>query len=179
MKKNILFFLIFLFCLNLLVFAESKPKIAFIILEENIDKRSTNITETRLKIIFQDKGFNVVESVFKEIQIDEDLIDDYKKIESLIKNLNAEMVVIGKAVVEEIESEANNPISYSASISATVFATENIKVLGSSKVQAVSYNDDAVAGGLEALEKASSELAENLVNQILQKRALILKQEKL
>lgn len=179
MKKNILMFLAVLFCINMPVFAEGKTKIAFIILEENLDGKSTTVAESNLKRIFSKKGFIVVESVFKDVKIDEFLIDDdliaegivdeNGKIKSLVKNLEAEMVVIGKAVVEEIGSETNNIISYSASITATMFATANMKVLGSSKARIVSYGVDAEVGCLDALERASAELAENLANQILRK----------
>ncbi|MDD5774111.1 MAG: hypothetical protein PHX78_11665 [bacterium] len=170
MKKNALFIVILLFCLSLSVFAEGKPKIAIIILEENVDKKSTTVTETKLKGVFEKKGFNVVESVFKEVLSAKNYPSDDEKIKALIKNLNAEIVVIGRAVVIKA-GDKNNKVIYSADISVNAFKTDDMQVLGASKNQAVSTNADPLAGGPEALEKASSELAENLANQVLKKWA--------
>ncbi|MEW6087266.1 MAG: hypothetical protein AB1498_03090 [bacterium] len=169
MKKNILFLMLLLFCINLKIFAEEKPRVAFIILEEDINEEPTTITETKLKSLFNSKGFNIVESVFKEILPDEDLLDDEEKVKSLVKNLSAEIVVIGKVSVTEEESESYGLKSYLANISVTAFKTDNAEILGSFKNQATVYNEDAGAGSSDALEKVSSEFAGEFVNQVLEK----------
>lgn len=179
MKKNVLMAMALLIILHTPAIAQEKTKIAIIILEEFTDKKSSAFTESFLKKELDKKGFIVVESVFNDIQIDEFLIDDAmveeglihddKKIKSLVNNLKAEMVIIGKSVVKETEAEGGNPVTYRASISATIFKTENMEVLGSSKAQITSFSDNLEEGGMEALEKASSDLAASLINQIHKK----------
>lgn len=130
---------------------KNKPRILFMISEENTGGK---ITENKLKGIFHQKGFNVVEG---------------GDAQSIGEESQAEVVIRGKAIVTEAGVKRGNVGSYSANITATAFRMDNEEILASAKTNAVSRHIDAVTGGSEALERAASELAEELINQVIQK----------
>lgn len=168
-----------------------KPRILFMIAEQNIgDTRfiywwwserreyigeitDMTVTESVLKETFLKHGFNVIEisGSLPGLKISNayriaDLTKDGAR--EISKQLNADIVVLGKAFVKEGPSTTESKVaSYIANVTARAVRVDDGKVLASARSHSAARHISGVTGGTEALERASSELADKLIEQIL------------
>jgi hypothetical protein len=129
-------------------------------------------TETTLKEVFLNKGFDVIDisgttdtfeisNAFKVADI-----SNAGAIQ-IGEKVNAEIVVKGKALAKKGPGTPGSSVSsYVADVTAEAIRIDNGQVLASSKGHGVSRNISEVTGGIEALSKAGSELADRLIEQI-------------
>jgi hypothetical protein len=131
------------------------------------------VTESVLKEGFLKHGFNVVDisGSLPGLKISNayriaDLTKDGAR--EISKQLNADIVVIGKAFVKEGPSTTGSKVaSYIANVTVRAVRIDDGKVLASARGHNVARHISGVAGGTEALEKASSEMGDKLIEQIL------------
>jgi hypothetical protein len=98
---------------------------------------------------------------------DEDWNEDDAAV-SLGRNFNADLVIIGKVSVEEkSEIEGTETKSYEARVSAKVITTNDAAVVATTTAQAESYTTDSITGRLDALERATKEVADYLKVRIM------------
>lgn len=169
-----------------------RPRVLFMIAEKNIGHKyyvfwwwgrseyrgetvDISAAESTLKEIFLNKGFNVVDMTGSTDKIE---VSDAFKVSDLTqdgarkigKNLNAEIVVYGKAVATEGPRTPGSSVgSYLADITAQAVRVDDGVVLASTKGHGVSRNISEVTGGTEAISKASAEAADKMIDQIAAK----------
>lgn len=178
--------------LGLLMQRVEKPRVLFMIAEQNIGQEfyvywwygksefrgqsyDMAASETALKEEFLAKGFNVVDSSAATGKIEvsnayriADLTDSGAV--SIGKQLGAEVVVKGKSFAKAgPRIPGSNVGSYVADITATALRVDNGSVIGSARGHGVSRNISEVTGGTEALERAAKEAAGKMVDQITAK----------
>lgn len=166
-----------------------KPRVLFMIAEQNIGREfysfwwwgnaeyhgqtmDLSAAETQLKDSFLGGGFEVVDisATTGKFEISNayriaDLTD--KGAREIANKVNAEIVVKGKALAKEGPRTPGSAVgTYLADITATAIRVDNGQVLGAGKGHGVSRNISEVTGGTEALDKASTELADHLMEQI-------------
>lgn len=166
-----------------------KPRILFMIAEQNIGQKhfvfwwwgqsefmgetvDMSAAETTLKESFLNNGFEVVDisATTGTFEISNayrvaDLTD--KGAREIAKKVNAEIVIKGKALAKEGPRTPGSAVgSYLADVTATAIRVDNGKVLASAKGHGVSRHVSDVTGGMEALSKAGTELADRLIEQI-------------
>lgn len=169
-----------------------RPRVLFMIAEKNIGHKffafwwwgkseykgetvDMSSSETALKEIFINKGFNVVDitgttgnfKVSDAYRIADITKDGAKQIG---RGVNAEVVVFGKAIAKEgPRTEGSSVGSYLADITAQAVRVDDGVVLASSRGHGVARHISEVTGGSEALSRAASEMADKLVDQIMAK----------
>lgn len=178
--------------LGLLMQRVEKPRVLFMIAEQNIGHEfyvfwwyghseykgqhyDMAASETALKEEFLAKGFNVVDSSVATGKITisnayriADLTNDGAV--SIGRQLGAEVVIKGKALAKEGPRTSGSSVgSYLADVTASALRVDNGQVLASGRGHGVSRNISEVTGGTEALERASKELAEKMIDQITAK----------
>lgn len=178
--------------LGLLHARAGKPRVLFMIAEQNIGQQfytfwwsgksefkaqhyDMSASETALKEEFINKGFNIVDISVATGKINianafriVDLTDTGAR--EIGRRLDAEIVIKGKAIAKEGARIPGSAVgSYLADITATAIRVDNGAVLASSRGHGVARHISEVSGGTEALEKASKETAEKIIEQITQK----------
>jgi len=171
---------------------EKRPRILFMIAEQNIGHQhyvfwwwggseymgetvDLSATETALKEVFLNKGFDVVDisGTTDALEISNAFkIADISNAGAIQigKEVNAEIVVKGKALAKKGPGTPGSSVgSYVADVTAQAIRIDNGQVLASSRGHGVSRNISEVTGGIEALSKAGSELADRLIEQIYAK----------
>ncbi len=169
-----------------------RPRVLFMIAEKNIGHKyyvfwwwgrseyrgetvDISSAETTLKELFINRGFNVVDvaglkgsfEVSNAFMV-EDLTKDGAK--QIGKNLNAEVVVFGKALATEGPRTPGSTVgSYIADVTAQAVRVDDGSVLASSKGHGVSRNISEVTGGADAISRAATEVGERLIEQIAAK----------
>jgi len=168
---------------------EKRPRILFMIAEQNIGHQhyvfwwwggseymgetvDLSATETALKEVFLNKGFDVVDisGTTDALEISNAFkIADISNAGAIQigKEVNAEIVVKGKALAKKGPGTPGSSVgSYVADVTAQAIRIDNGQVLASSRGHGVSRNISEVTGGVEALSKAGAELADKLIEQI-------------
>ena len=169
-----------------------RPRVLFMIAEKNIGQKryvywwwgeteymgetvDISAAETALKELFVNRGFNVVDisgsawtfeisDAFRVV----DLTKDGAR--SVGRDLNADIVVYGKAVATEGRSTPGSALGlYIADITAQAVRVDDGMVLGASSGHGTSKNISVITGGMEALSNASVELGGTLAEQIMTK----------
>lgn len=133
--------------------------------------------EAALKKLFIDKGFSVVDaSATKSVY---EITDAYR-VEDLAadgarligKELNAEVVVFGKAIAEEGPRTDGSRVGvYMADITAQAVRVDDGAMLASARGHGTARHISEITGGAEALSNASIDLGEQLISQITGKWA--------
>lgn len=166
-----------------------KPRVLFMIAEKNIGHKyytfwwwgrseyrgeavDISAVETALKGLFIKKRFNVVDisGSSKAFEVSDafrvaDLTQQAAR--SVGKDLNADIVVYGKAVAAEGPRTTGSSVgSYIADVTAQAVRVDDGAVLASATGHGTSRNVSAVSGGTEALSRASEVLGERLIEQI-------------
>lgn len=178
--------------LGLLMQRVEKPRVLFMIAEQNIGQEfyvfwwwgkseykgqhfDMAASETALKEEFLAKGFNVVDSSIATGKIE--VSNAYKIADltdtgalSIGRQLGAEVVIKGKSLAKEGPRTGGSSVgSYVADITASALRVDNGQVLASGRGHGVSRHISQVTGGTEALERAARELAEKMIDQITKK----------
>lgn len=182
--------------LGLLMARVGKPRVLFMIAEQNIGQEillywwswwgkggaefkgqmvDMAVSETALKEEFLNKGFNVVDisSATGKFEISNayriaDLTNDGAR--EFGKKLNAEVVIKGKSLAKEGPRTAGSSVgSYLADITVSAIRVDNGQVLASARGQGVARHVAQHTGGNEALERAARDVAAKLVDQIVAK----------
>lgn len=182
--------------LGLLMARVGKPRVLFMIAEQNIGQEillywwswwgkggaefkgqmvDMAVSETALKEEFLNKGFNVVDisSATGKFEISNayriaDLTNDGAR--EFGKKLNAEVVIKGKSLAKEGPRSAGSSVgSYLADITVSAIRVDNGQVLASARGQGVARHVAQHTGGNEALERAARDVAAKLVDQIVAK----------
>jgi len=178
--------------LGLLMQKVEKPRVLFMIAEQNIGQEfyvfwwygksefkgqsyDMAASETALKEEFLAKGFNVVDSSVATGKIEvsnayriADLTDSGAI--SIGRQLGAEVVIKGKALAKEgPRTGGSNVGSYLADITVSALRVDNGGVLASTRGHGVSRHISQVTGGTEALERAAREASEKMIEQITKK----------
>ncbi|MBI5903688.1 MAG: hypothetical protein HZB84_09435 [Deltaproteobacteria bacterium] len=178
--------------LGVLYARAEKPRVLFLIAEQNIGHRhyvfwwwggseymgetvDMSAAETALKEAFLGKGFNVVEGSGRldGIEISNayrvaDLTNEGAR--QIGKKFNAEIVVKGKALAKEGPRTPGSQVgSYIADITVEAIKVDNGAVLASARGHGTSRHVSDVTGGVEAISRASNEAADRLVEQIAAK----------
>jgi hypothetical protein len=187
---TVLFLVAAVFLMPVVASAEGgKPRVLFMIAEQNIGQEfysfwwwgkaeyhgqtmDLSAAETQLKESFLGSGFEVVDisATTGKFEISNayriaDLTNQGAR--EIASKVNAEIVVKGKALAKEGPRTPGSAVgSYLADVTATAIRVDNGQVLGAGKGHGVSRNISEVTGGTEALSKASTELADRLIEQI-------------
>ena len=167
-----------------------KPRLLLLISEQNIvnekksnwwesgDQVNLGVAENTMMQKFMERGFDFVD---KQV-----IIQGIKSDPSLARGLSnnptndmalklasegeAEVVIIGQAVAKAGQPLGGTSIrSCQASISAKVVNADNGETLASFTTSAVSAHVDQITGGTDALRKASIEMADKLIAQLISK----------
>ncbi len=172
--------------IGLLYARVEKPRVLFMIAEQGIvndgirywwsgANADLSATELSLKEIFIKKGFNVVDisATTGDIGVtgalkSADIADEGARI--VARKLNAEIVVKGKALATEgPRTQGSTVAPFMADVTADAIRVDTGEVLASAKGHGVARHISAATGNADALSKASAELAERLIPQILAK----------
>lgn len=168
-----------------------KPRVLFMVAEQSIGQAflsfwwgrseavgevvSMPAAETELKSMFLEKGFNVVDvsgssntfEISNAYKI-ADLKADGAK--TFGKKLNAEIVVMGKAIAKEVPRSKGSSIGiYNADVSISAVRVDDGSVLASASGHGVARHISEVTGGVEALKKATGEAGNKMIEQIIAK----------
>lgn len=175
--------------IGLLIKKAGKPRLLMLISEQNIlsdklsywwrsgDTTSIGVAENTMLSRFMEKGFNFVDRrvIIQALKDDltahsltPDLSNDIAL--KLASEGEAEVVIIGQAVTKAGSAIMGTSIrSCQATISARVLNADTGEPLASFTTSAVVAHVDQVTGGSEALKKASAEMADKMIPQILEK----------
>ncbi len=131
-----------------------------------------SVAETSLKEEFINRGFMVVDiskadkgkiklsNVYKYVDLKKDVMME------LGKGCGADIVVKGKAIAKKGPQTGSNIGVYIADITASAIRVKDGRVLGSARGHGVSRNISEITGGTQALERASRQVAEKLMEQM-------------
>lgn len=168
-----------------------RPRVLFMIAEANMGQKyykfwwgagetggetfNIPISEVALKEIFLKKGFSVVDVSGATGKID--IESAYKIAEpaneaaaSIGKKLNAEIVIKGKALASQGPGTPGGSVGlYLADMAAQAIRADTGEVLASASSHATARSISDIEGGSEAIKKASMELADKMIAQILEK----------
>lgn len=175
--------------IGLIIKKVGKPRLMLLISEQNImsDKPASwwadgtsgvGVSENTMLARFMEKGFNMVDrqAVMRALKDDPSLS---KNLSSSLSNDvalklaaegEAEVVIIGQAVAKSGSGLAGTSIrSCQATISARALNADSGEPLASLTTNGVVAHIDQVTGGSEALKKASLEMTDKMIGQIIAK----------
>lgn len=176
--------------IGLLIKKAGKPRIMLLISEQNIasDKPSywwgsgssvsIGVAENTLMEKFMGKGFNFVDRQVVLAGIKEEIKAPVSSAPGLSNETalklasmgEAEVVIIGQAVAKAGPMLMNTSIrSCQATVSVRVLNADSGEPLATSSASATVAHVDPITGGSEALKKASAEISDKLISQILAK----------
>ena len=160
------------------------PRLMFMIDEQNIGETSNwqnylsidmNMTETTLLDKFIQNGFECVDPStvrqnLKQEQAAAILQGDTKMAATIAKKLGAEVIITGKAV-SKVATGINlgGMKSCQANVTARVIKADVATVIATASQHAAYPHIDEVTGGMEAIKKATTKLADDLIAQITKK----------
>ena len=173
--------------IGLLMARKHKPRVMIMIAEQNIGQEylsfwwgyhalaaNLSITETAIIEKFKERGFNIVdhEARAKNIKIDRAYLVanlDNSTATYLGNQHDAEIVIVGKAIAKRMENKIDTSMkSCQADISARAIRTDNGTIIASANTQGVAGHISEITGGSDALKKGASELASELIDQIIE-----------
>lgn len=176
--------------IGLLIKKAGKPRLMLLISEQNIaaDKPSywwgsgnsvsMGVAENTIMEKFMGKGFNFVDRQVVLAGIKEEIKTPASSSSGLSNEMalklasmgEAEVVIIGQAVAKAGPMLMNTSIrSCQATVSVRVLNADSGEPLATSSASATVAHVDPITGGSEALKKASAEISDKLMSQILAK----------
>ena len=176
--------------IGLLIKKAGKPRLMLLISEQNMasDKPSywwgsgssvsMGVAENTLMEKFMGKGFNFVDRQVVLAGMKEEIKAPVSSASALSNETalklasmgEAEVVIIGQAVAKAGPMLMNTSIrSCQATVSVRVLNADSGEPLASSSASATVAHVDPITGGSEALKKASAEISDKLISQILAK----------
>jgi hypothetical protein len=164
-----------------------KPRIMILVAEQQIGRDSLNywwgpgrgaqanlnVAENTIMDRFREKGFDIVDpqaqagsiKVPPALQVAD--LSNQNAI-TLGKQVDAEIVIIGKALARSVGSIAGTSMkSVQANISMRAIQIDNARVLSSGNQNAAAVHIDEVTGGAEAIKKASVKISDKMMDDIL------------
>jgi hypothetical protein len=164
-----------------------KPRIMILVAEQQIGRDSLNywwgpgrgaqanlnVAENTIMDRFREKGFDIVDpqaqagsiKVPPALQVAD--LSNQNAI-TLGKQVDAEIVIIGKALARSVGSIAGTSMkSVQANISMRAIQIDNARVLSSGNENAAAVHIDEVTGGAEAIKKASVKISDKMMEDIL------------
>jgi hypothetical protein len=164
-----------------------KPRIMILVAEQQIGRDSfnywwgpgrgaqanLNVAENTIMDRFREKGFDIVDpqaqagsiKVPPALQVVD--LSNQNAI-TLGKQVDAEIVIIGKALARSVGSIAGTSMkSIQANISMRAIQIDNARVLSSGNENAAAVHIDEVTGGAEAIKKASVKISDKMMDDIL------------
>ena len=172
--------------LGLLMARKNMPRVMIMVAEQNVGYHHYNfwwgvktgeadlsITENILMEKLLGKGFNVVDhsvsTKTKELSKAYSIVSlDNNTVSRIGKLYDAEVVIYGKAVAKLAGSVMGTSMKSSqADISLRVVNTDNAQVLATATHHGSAVHVNEVTAGTEALRRATEELSDNLVSQII------------
>ena len=164
-----------------------KPRIMILVAEQQIGRDSLNywwgpgrgaqanlnVAENTIMDRFREKGFDIVDpqaqagsiKVPPALQVAD--LSNQNAI-TLGKQVDAEIVIIGKALARSVGSIAGTSMkSVQANISMRAIQIDNARVLSSGNENAAAVHIDEVTGGAEAIKKASVKISDKMMDDIL------------
>jgi len=174
--------------IGLLIKKAGKPRLMLLISEQNIaaDKPSSwwgsgssvsiGVAENTLMEKFMGKGFNFVDRQVVLAGMKEEIKAPVSSVPGLSNETalklaslgEAEVVIIGQAVAKAGPMLMNTSIrSCQATVSVRVLNADSGEPLATSSASATVAHVDPITGGSEALKKASAEISDKLISQIL------------
>ena len=176
--------------IGLLIKKAGKPRLMLLISEQNMaaDKPSywwgsgssvsMGVAENTLMEKFMGKGFNFVDRQVVLAGMKEEIKAPVSSASALSNETalklasmgEAEVVIIGQAVAKAGPMLMNTSIrSCQATVSVRVLNADSGEPLATSSASATVAHVDPITGGSEALKKASAEISDKLISQILAK----------
>jgi len=134
-----------------------------------------SVTETILKEEFINSGIDVVDisrakegkikvsNVYKYVDLKADVMME------LGRNCGADIVVKGQAIVKK-QPSTRRVGSYIANMTVSAIRVKDGRVLGAARGEGLARHISDITGGTKALERASIEVAEKLINKIMVNR---------
>jgi hypothetical protein len=163
----------------------NKPRTMLLIAEQNIGQELTAwwlegvhgqstdmaVTETVLTDKFTEKGFEVIDqqAAAREIKVTgayrvQNLSTEQAR--TLGNQADAEVVIVGKALAK-LQGNVGGLLSAQADLTARAIRTDNGQVLASVSTHGAAVHVSEVTAGNEALKKAASDAADQLMTKIL------------
>lgn len=156
------------------------PRVIVLILEQNVGQEYPSygrslICEGIIRSRFLDKGFAFADHRTQTERIDIEkfsrsggLSDEDAR--SLGKSVNAELVIVGKALARCAGNVAGTTMkSFLATITAKAIRTDNGVIIASASADGAAIHIDDIAGGSEAIEKAAMQMANLLRSRVIAK----------
>lgn len=164
-----------------LIRQKGNPRMMFLVQEEITGLRTAGVAssdmsqaETVLVQAFLNAGFEVVDSATVAQNINRDkalkaIEGDAATASALGQQYGADVIITAKAAASSGEKILTTSMkSHQAAVNAKVIRADTGAIIGSATKQAKHAHIDDLAGGLAAIEKASTELAEDLIPKILE-----------
>jgi hypothetical protein len=165
-----------------LIRRKNTPRMMVLIEETNIGETpgyhlitaDLNTAETAMMEQFMAKGFRFVDQETVKANLNRSvaaaiLQGDNAKAATLGKSYGAEVVITGKAVAKATETEAFGAKirSQQATVTARAIRTDTGDIIATGSAQGAFPHIDDMTGGAKAIQKASAELSDNLMQKIL------------
>ncbi|MFQ6676104.1 MAG: hypothetical protein ACE5LH_07130 [Fidelibacterota bacterium] len=158
--------------------AMNRPKIVFLIREENlIDNTSSDFAETKLIQMFYDRGFDVVDRQLVQAlegrpDYSQALAGDVTAAANIASQLGADVIVIGTAKISSggIVPYSKNMISGQADINAKIVRTDTGEILAIvPQARGKSPHISASTAGINAVNQAAGVLGRDIIGQLIRK----------
>ncbi len=164
-----------------------KPRIMVLVAEQQIGQQSfnfwwgtargaqadLNVAENTIMDRFREKGFDIVDPQAQAGNIKVppafQVVDlSNQNAITLGKQVDAEIVIIGKALARSVGSIAGTSMkSVQANISMRAIQIDNARILSSGNENAAAVHIDEVTGGADAIKKASVKMSDKMMDDIL------------
>ncbi len=164
-----------------LIRQKGNPRMMFLVQEEitglrTIGVASSDMSQAEIVLVqaFLNEGFEVVDSATITRNIDRDqalkaLEGDTTAASALGQQYGADVVITIKAGASSGKEILNTSMkSHQAAVNGKVIRADTGAIIGTAAKQAKHPHIDDLAGGLAAIEKASTQLAEELIPKILE-----------
>lgn len=164
-----------------LIRQKGNPRMMFLVEEEITGLKTIGVAssdmsqaETVLVQAFLNAGFEVIDSatVARNINRDKALkaVDgDAAAASALAQQYSADVIITVKAAASSGDKILNTPMkAHQATVTARVIRADTAAIVSSATQQAKHPHIDDLSGGMGAIEKASTQLAENLIPKILE-----------
>jgi len=164
-----------------------KPRIMILVAEQQIGQQyynywwgahrgtqtDLNVAENTIMDRFREKGFDIVDPQAQAGNIKVppafQVVDlSNQNAITLGKQVDAEIVIIGKALARSVGSIAGTSMkSVQANISMRAIQIDNARILSSGNENSAAVHIDEVTGGVEAIKKASVKMSDKVMDDIL------------
>ncbi len=169
--------------IGLLISQKNMPRLMVLVDEKNMDRYyhsytvDLNTTENELTDKFLEKGFTFVDREVAMRKLQRDAImaainGDQQTAKAIAQESGAEVLIIGKAISKPASSTPPmlrdaGMISCQANLNLKVVRADDGRIIATTSQHSAAAHIDQMAGGTQALRKASALAAEDLTKKIL------------